>query len=43
MLLSIDGTDRRTDRFIDPAPHSMKAASIKWEIVQEAYDRQLCR
>ena len=43
MLLSIDGTDRRTDRFIDPAPHSMRVASIKWEIVQEAYDRQLCR
>ena len=24
MLLSIDGADRRTDRFIDPATHSMR-------------------
>jgi len=30
LLLSIDGTDRRTlDRFTDPAPHTMRAMSIK--------------
>jgi len=29
LLLSIDGTDRRTlDRYTDPAPHTMRAASI---------------
>ena len=33
-LLSIDGTDRRTEgrtlvRFIDPAPHAMGVATIK--------------
>jgi len=34
LLLSIDGTDRRTDgrtpeRYIDPAPHTMLAASVR--------------
>ena len=33
LLLSIDGTDRRTDgwtpdRYIDPAQHTMRAASV---------------